>query len=61
MHFPFHQQDHALRTNDQSFHYYLIIKLRNLITTEKREHRNSYLSQITYVPGLTIICSNLIE
>ena len=34
---------------------------RNLVTIQNREHKkNSYLSQIAYIPGWTIICINLI-
>ena len=39
----FTSNDHALRANGQSFKF--AIKLRNLVTIEKLEHRNSYLSQ----------------
>ena len=37
---------HVLRTNGQTSKF--TVKLRNLVTFEKREYRNSYLSQIRY-------------
>ena len=52
----FHHQDNVMKTNGQSFKF--IIKLRNLVAIKKQEHRNSYLSQITYVTVLTIIFTN---
>ena len=33
--------------------------VRNLETIRKRGHRNPYLSQITYIPGLRIIFSKV--
>ena len=48
----------ALKTNGQSFKF--TIKLRNLVVIEKHGDRNSHLSQMTYILGLKIICSNLI-
>ena len=55
----FQKQGHALMTNNQSFKF--TVKLMNLVTTENWEHRSSHLSQVTYTPGLTKICRNLIS
>ena len=46
-------QSHLLMTNSQSFKF--TINSRILVIIERGELKNSCLSQITYIPGLTII------